>query len=82
MIIRPPAVEPDSQLQLRLCPRGVRASLGREVQLVRYFTLGLKLLSLGRAAALHPTVLERSTKKAESRRWALLYGILSGPCMI
>jgi len=47
MIIRPPAVEPDSQLQLRLCRWGLRASLGREVQLERYFALGLKLLSLG-----------------------------------
>jgi hypothetical protein len=46
MIIRPPAVEPDSQLQLRFCRRGVRASLGREVQSERYFTLGLKVLSL------------------------------------
>ena len=46
MIIRPPAVEPDSQLQLRLCRRGTRASLAREFQLERYFTLGLKVLSL------------------------------------
>jgi hypothetical protein len=45
MIIRPPAVEPDSQLQYRLCRRGVRASLDREIQLGRYFTLGLKVLS-------------------------------------
>jgi hypothetical protein len=82
MIIHPPAVEPDSQLQLRLCRWGLRASLGREVQLKRYFVLGLKLLSLGHAAVTHPKVLERSTKNAESRRLALLYGILSGPCMI
>jgi len=82
MIIRPPAVEPDSQLQLRLCRRGVRASLGREVQLVRYFVLGLKLLSPGNPAAHGSTVPERFTKKAESRRWTPLYGILSGPCMI
>ena len=82
MIIRPPAVEPDSQLQLRLCRWGSRASLGREVQLERYFALGLKLLSLGYSAVPHPKGLERLTKNAESRRLALLYGILSGPCMI
>ena len=82
MIIRPPAVEPDSQLQLRLCRWGLRASLGREVQLERYFALGLKLLSLGYTAVPGPTVQERLTKNAESRRLALLYGILSGPCMI
>jgi hypothetical protein len=45
MIIRPPAVEPYSQLQKRLCGRGLRASLGREVQLGQYSTLGLKILS-------------------------------------
>jgi hypothetical protein len=50
MIIRPPAAEPDSQLQLRLCRRGVRASLDREVQLGRYFLLGPKVLSLGHSA--------------------------------
>lgn len=82
MIIHPPAVEPNSQLQLRLCRWGMRASLGQEVQLVRYFVLGLKLLSLGYPAAPGPTVPERLTKNAESRRLALLYGILSGPCMI
>jgi hypothetical protein len=82
MIIRPPAVEPDSQLQLRLCRWGLRASLGREVQLERYFVLGLKLLYLGYPAVTHPEVLERLTKNVESRRWARLYGILSGPCMI
>ena len=82
MIIRPPDVEPDSQLQLRLCPWGAHASLGREVQWDRYFALGLKLLSLGNPAVPHPKVLEQLTKNAESRRLALLYGILSGPCMI
>jgi hypothetical protein len=51
MIIRPPAVEPDSQLQLRLCRRGVRASLDRGFQLGRYFPLGLKVLSYGYFAA-------------------------------
>jgi hypothetical protein len=45
MIIRPPAVEPDSQLQLRLCWQSAQASLDREIQLGRYFTLGLKVLS-------------------------------------
>jgi hypothetical protein len=45
MIIHPPAVEPNSQLQLRLCRRPARASLGRKVQFKRYFALGLKLLS-------------------------------------
>ena len=45
MIIRPPAVEPGFQLQIRLCRRDARASLGREVQLGQYFTLGLKILS-------------------------------------
>jgi hypothetical protein len=45
MIIRPPAVEPDSQLQKRLCRQALRASLGRRVQLERYFDLGLKVLS-------------------------------------
>jgi hypothetical protein len=81
MIIRPPAVEPDSQLRLRLCLWGMHASLAREVQLERYFALGLKLLSLG-----YPAVpwkpLERLTKNAECRRLVLLYGILSGLCMI
>jgi hypothetical protein len=45
MIIRPPAVEPDSQLQKRLCRRRLRASLDRRVHLERYFALGLKVLS-------------------------------------
>jgi len=45
MIIRPPAVEPVSQLQLRVCRGCLQASLDREVQLDRYFPLGLKLLS-------------------------------------
>jgi hypothetical protein len=82
MIIHPPAVEPDSQLQLRFCPLGVRVSLGREVQWEGYFALGLKLLSLGYPAAPGSKVPRRFTKNAESRRLALLYGILSGPCMI
>jgi hypothetical protein len=47
MIIRPPAVEPNSQLQLRLCRGSMRASVGQEVHLVRYFEVGLKLLSFG-----------------------------------
>lgn len=47
MIIRPPAVEPVSQLQLRVCRRCLRASLGQEVQLDRYFPLGRKLQSPG-----------------------------------
>lgn len=51
MIIRPPAVEPDSQLQLRLCGRGARASLGREIQFERYFVLGPKVLSHRYSAA-------------------------------
>ena len=46
MIIRPPAVEPNSQLQFRLCRRAAWASLVREVHLERYFALGLKVLSL------------------------------------
>jgi len=50
MIIHPPAVEPVSQLQLRVCRRRVRASLVREVQLDRYFPLGPKLQSLGVSA--------------------------------
>lgn len=45
MIIRPPNVEPDSQLQKRLCRQRLRASLGRRVHLERYFALGLKVLS-------------------------------------
>ena len=69
MIIRPPAVEPDSQLQLRLCRWGLRASLGREVQLERYFALGLKLLSLGYPAGPGPTVLERLTKTLKVDGW-------------
>ena len=44
MIIHPPAVEPVFQLQLRVCRRRVQASLAREVQMGRYFPLGLKLL--------------------------------------
>jgi hypothetical protein len=71
MIIRPPAVEPNSQLQLRLCRWAVAASLDRQFQLHRYFPLGLKILSRGHSA-----------NQTGSRRWALLYGILSGPCMI
>jgi hypothetical protein len=46
MIIRPPAVEPYSQLHKGLCRRGLRASLGQEVQSRQYFLLGLKILSL------------------------------------
>jgi hypothetical protein len=45
MIIRPPAVESDSQLQKRFCRRRLRASLDRGVHLERYFALGLKVLS-------------------------------------
>jgi hypothetical protein len=48
MIIRPPAIEADSQLQNRLCRRGLRASLARQIQLGRYSVLGLKVLSLRR----------------------------------
>jgi len=51
MIIHPPAVEPNSQLQLRLCRRAARASLGRKVQFKRYLALELKLLSLVYPAA-------------------------------
>ena len=47
MIIRPPGVEPYSQLQLRFCRRGASASVEQEVHLVRYFAVGLKLLYLG-----------------------------------
>jgi len=47
MIIRPPLVEPNSQLQLRLCRGAVKASLVRQVQFNRYFSLGLKVLSPG-----------------------------------
>jgi hypothetical protein len=50
MIIRPPAVEPNSQLQLRLCRWAVRASVVRQYQLHRYFPVGLKVLSLGHFA--------------------------------
>ena len=48
MIIRPPAVEPDSQLQKQLCRQALQASLVREVQLNWYPTLGLKVLPLRR----------------------------------
>jgi hypothetical protein len=48
MIIRPPAVEPNSQLQLRLCWWGAAASLVREVHFDRYFPLGLQVQSLGK----------------------------------
>jgi hypothetical protein len=47
MIIHPPAIEADFQLQKRLCRRGLRASLGQEVQMRRYPVLGLKVLALG-----------------------------------
>jgi hypothetical protein len=45
MIIRPPAIEADSQLQKRLCRRGLRASVVHKVHLEGYFALGLKVLS-------------------------------------
>jgi hypothetical protein len=45
MIIRPPAIEADSQLQKRLCRRGLRASVAHRVHLEGYFALGLKILS-------------------------------------
>ena len=48
MIIHPPAIEADSQLQKRLCRRGLRASVVRRVHLEGYFALGLKVLSFGR----------------------------------
>ena len=47
MIIHPPAVEHDSQLQLRLCRWALWASLVREVHSNRYLALGLKVLSSG-----------------------------------
>ena len=46
MIIHPPAIEADSQLQKRLCRRGLRASVVHRVHLEGYFALGLKVLSL------------------------------------
>jgi len=45
MIIRPPAIEADSQLQKRLCRWGLRASVVHRVHLKEYFALGLKVLS-------------------------------------
>jgi len=45
MIIRPPAIEADSQLQKLLCRRGLRASVVHRVHLEGYFALGLKVLS-------------------------------------
>ena len=45
MIIRPPSIEADSQLQNRLCRRGLWASVARQIQLGRYSVLGLKVLS-------------------------------------
>jgi hypothetical protein len=45
MIIRPPAIEADSQLQKRLCRRGLRASVVQRVHLEGYLALGLKVLS-------------------------------------
>jgi hypothetical protein len=45
MIIRPPALEPNSQLQNRLCRWGLRASVARQVQSGRYSVLGLKILA-------------------------------------
>jgi len=47
MIIRPPAIEPNSQLQYGLCRWAGMASLAREVHLRRYFRLGPKVLSSG-----------------------------------
>ena len=45
MIIRPPAIEADFQLQKQLCRQGLRESVGRRVHLGRYSVLGLKILS-------------------------------------
>jgi len=47
MIIHPPAIEADSQLQKRLCRWGLRASVVHRVHLEGYFALGLKVLSFG-----------------------------------
>ena len=88
MIIRPPAVEPNSQLQLRLCRWAVRASVVRQYQLHRYFPVGLKVLSLGHFAEngppqkAGPTRARDCRETPEGRRLELVYGILSGPCMI
>ena len=45
MIIHPPVIEADSQLQKRLCRWGLRASLAHTVHSEGYFVLGLKVLS-------------------------------------
>jgi hypothetical protein len=45
MIIHPPAIEADSQLQKRFCRWGLRASVVHRVHLEGYFALGLKVLS-------------------------------------
>jgi hypothetical protein len=45
MIIRPPAIEADSQLQKRLCRQGLRASVARTIHSEGYLALGLKILS-------------------------------------
>ena len=99
MIIHPPAIEADSQLQKQLCRWGLRASVAQQVQSGRYSVLGLKIQALRawyatdgvdfkvqsaaarlRRRALHK--LKPFHRIVESRRWAALYGILSGPCMI
>lgn len=46
MIIRPPAIEADSQLQKRLCLQGLYASVGRRIHSEGYLALGLKVLAL------------------------------------
>ena len=51
MIIHPPAVVTDSQLQKQLCWRGLQASLARQVQSHWYFALGLKVLFLVRSCS-------------------------------
>jgi hypothetical protein len=61
MIIRPPAVEPDSQLQKRLCGQRLRVSLGRRVHLKRYFAIGLKVLFYGYLRRLGTIPLEASS---------------------
>jgi len=71
MIIHPPDAEPNSQLQVRLCLGAVKASLVPEFHFNRYFPLELKVLSQA-SEQIRP----------EGRRSALVYGILSAPCMI
>ena len=47
MIIHPPAIEADSQLQERLCPQGLRASVAQRIHSEGYLALGLKVLAFG-----------------------------------